>query len=147
MDPTSLVSQVAAFDTATIQQLLDQSHRDAHNAKLHLTSLREHLVTARVSPQRVSEELAEIASRKAREIAGHNRTMKHLENLERVWSQSPEEAKAEIEIAKIKAADAARIFNAVNMVAAAKSIASSFPAGTDFSEVLAVEKASSGGTL
>ena len=136
MDPSSLVEAVSGFDNTAIQQLLDQTHRDAHNAKNNLASLREHLITATRSPERIAEELASIDSRIAKEIATHQNSMKQLAQIRERWSQPTDEAREAIEKAKNAAAEAARLFNAVNMVAAAKSIASSFPAGTDFSEIL-----------
>lgn len=140
MDPSSLVEAVSGFDTAAIQQLLDQTHRDAHNAKNNLTSLREHLITATRSPERIAEELASIDTRIAKEITHHQNAMKQLSQIRERWSLPADEARDAIEKARVAAADAALLFNAVNMVAAAKSIASSFPAGTDFSEVLGETK-------
>ena len=140
MDPSSLVEAVSGFDNTAIQQLLDQAHRDAHNAKNSLASLREHLITATRSPERIAEELASIDTRIAKEIAHHQNAMKQLSQIRERWSLPADEARETIAKARVVAEDTALLFNAVNMVAAAKSIASSFPAGTDFSEVLGEAK-------
>lgn len=139
MEIQDLVTQVAEFPAAVITSLLDTTHRDAINARNALTTLREDLVTASLSADRVAAKLAEFDQRIAKELATHLKSMEQLRSFRARWELPPEEAQQQLAEARAKAADAARLFNAVHKVAAAKQISIQFPAGTDFSELLGGE--------
>lgn len=136
MSLQALVEQVAEFPAAMITQLLDTAHRDALNARNALITLREDLVTANLSPDRVATKLAEFDERIAKELATHLKSMEQLRTMRARWELPPEQAQEQLAAAKAKAADAARLFNAVQKVAEAKAISSQFPPGTNFSELL-----------
>lgn len=137
MSTKDLLVQAAGIDASTIAKLLDEKHREAHNAKLSYESTKSHLLTAGYTAERVQQELAAINERIQKEIRTHQNSLHQLEQMKQRWLLTPDEAREQIAKARAIAVDAAKMFAAVKVVADMNRVASSVDlASTEFDELL-----------
>lgn len=138
MSLKDLVTQAADVDPKQLAAMLDQSYRDAHNAKLALDSLKSHLVTASVAPERIAAQLEDLDRRIAKELETHKNSLRQLQRMKEDWSMSPEIAREQIAEAREKARAAAELFRTLGLVSRLHKISTNLPASSEdeFKELL-----------
>ena len=138
MSLKDLLTQAADVDPKQLAAMLDQSYRDAHNAKLSYDSLKSHLVTATTAPERITAQLEDLDKRIAKELETHANSLRQLQNLKAQWSVPVDEAREQLSGIKTKAREAAELFRTLGIIAKLQKISSSLPTSSEdeFKELL-----------
>jgi len=131
-----LATEAASIDSKSIAVLLDQAFFTANNAKAAYESLKDHLVTAAYSLERVEQERKLIQERIAKEIKTHETSMEQLRVIAARWDIAPDEAKKQLAESRTAAIEAVKMLRAVQTVAQLNQVGSAIAAGADFSDLI-----------